>query len=80
MSKVSLPERFSGDRNALRGFLNQLELVFTLQATRYPSDSVKIATVGTLLTGKALAWFSPIIENQRKFIRYPTLKPNRKSS
>lgn len=61
--KVSLPERFNGDRNKLRTFLNQLELVFLLNPSRYRYDSAKVATAGTLLTGAAAAWFNPLLEH-----------------
>lgn len=61
--KVPLPEKFGGERKKLRGFLNQLELVFMLNPTRYPNDATKIGVIGTLLTDKALAWFSPYLEH-----------------
>jgi hypothetical protein len=65
--KVALPGRFSGARGTYRGFMNQLELVFTLQPSRYNSDQLKIATVGTLVSGAALAWFNPFLENPAKY-------------
>jgi hypothetical protein len=60
--KMALPEKFDGDRHKLRGFLNQLELLFNLNPSKYPTDHIKVSFVGTLLTGKALAYFNPIIE------------------
>ena len=60
--KVSLPAKFSGIRKDFRGFINQLELVFQLQPTRYVSDNTKIATLGTLLSDQALSWYVPFIE------------------
>jgi hypothetical protein len=61
--KAKLPERYSGDREKFRGFVVQLELAFSLQPLTYHSDRTKIATFGTLLEGKALAWFIPFNDN-----------------
>ena len=36
--KVSLPEKFDGSRSRLRGFLNQIRLIFLLQPRRYSED------------------------------------------
>lgn len=66
---VALPEKFDGKRDNLRTFLNQLELVFLINPSRYPNDSVKVATAATLLTGMAAAWFNPIVENQNENIK-----------
>jgi hypothetical protein len=63
---VALPEKFNGDRRSYRGFMNQVQLVFQVNPSKYSTDGIKIAFVGTLLSGKALAWFSPYLENQDK--------------
>ncbi|KAH6584020.1 hypothetical protein BASA61_007783 [Batrachochytrium salamandrivorans] len=47
--------------------MNQLELVFQLQDQRYDTDRKKIATLGTLLTDKALAWYNPYIEQPEHY-------------
>ena len=60
--KVRLPDPFDGDRRQLRGFLNQLRLVWRIQPRRYPTDAIKVALLGTLLKGSALQWFSPLLE------------------
>jgi hypothetical protein len=65
--KISFPEKFSGDTTSFRGFLNQLELIFRLQPNRYANDAVKVATVGTLLTEKALAWYNPYLEHAERY-------------
>ncbi|KAH9247856.1 hypothetical protein BASA81_014539 [Batrachochytrium salamandrivorans] len=57
--RVCLPDKFDGTRKNFRGFINQLELVFQLQSDRYNTDQKMIATLGTLLTGNALAWYNP---------------------
>ena len=62
--RATLPEKFNGTRSQFRGFMNQISLVFQLNPTRYESDATKVATVGTLLHGDALAWFNPLLENQ----------------
>ena len=61
--KVKLPGTFTGDRSKFRGFLYQLNLVFSLRSAEYHSDAIKVATFGTLLDGKALQWFTPLIKN-----------------
>ncbi|KAH6596159.1 hypothetical protein BASA61_003554 [Batrachochytrium salamandrivorans] len=58
--KAALPDKFDGTRRHFRGFINQLELVFQLQDKRYDTDRKKIATLGTLLTDKALSWYNPL--------------------
>jgi len=65
--KISLSEKFGGKKEHLRGFRNQVELYFRLQEGRFSSDTLKIAFVGTLLTGQALAWYSPFIEQPEKY-------------
>ncbi|KAH9263299.1 hypothetical protein BASA83_013329 [Batrachochytrium salamandrivorans] len=60
---VSLPDKFNGNRLKLRTFLNQLELVFLINPSRYNSEGIKVATAGTLLTDVAASWFNPILEN-----------------
>ncbi|KAH6571191.1 hypothetical protein BASA62_004014, partial [Batrachochytrium salamandrivorans] len=65
--KVSLPDKFDGTRRNFRGFINQLEHVFQIQASRYDTDRKKIAMLGTLLTGNALAWYNPYLEKPDLF-------------
>lgn len=48
------PNPFSGEAHECKGFLLQCELIFEMQPTRYPTDRSKIASVISLLTGKAL--------------------------
>lgn len=38
--KVKLPEPFNSDRHYLRGFLNQLRLIWKIQPRRYANDAV----------------------------------------
>ncbi|KAH6596373.1 hypothetical protein BASA61_003498 [Batrachochytrium salamandrivorans] len=66
--KAALPNKFDGSRRHFRGFINQLELVFQLQDQRYDTDRKKIATLGTLLTDKALSWFNPYIEQPERSV------------
>jgi hypothetical protein len=60
---VPFPEKFDGDRRKFRGFINQLELVFMLNPSKYSIEATKVAVIGTLLTGKVLARFTPFLEN-----------------
>ncbi|KAH9270319.1 hypothetical protein BASA83_007660 [Batrachochytrium salamandrivorans] len=65
--EAALPNKFDGSRKNFRGFINQLELVFQLQDQRYDTDRKKIATLGTLLTDKALSWYNPYIEQPERY-------------
>ena len=62
--KICLPAKFDGTRSQFRGFLNQVRLVIQMHPTRYPTDISQVGLVGTLLTGMALAWFAPFLENK----------------
>ena len=65
--KVAFPDKFDGTRSLFRGFLNQVELIFALQSSNFGTDTTKIYFLGTLLTGPALAWFNPFVENPSAF-------------
>jgi hypothetical protein len=60
--KVCLPEKFDGSKSRLRGFLNQIRLIFLLQPRRYAEDFQRVGLLGTLLTGSAQSWFAPLVE------------------
>ncbi len=66
--KVILPDRFDGDRRKTRGFINQLELLFRLNPSRFHSEQVKIGLFGTLVTGKALDWYNPYLEKPESYV------------
>lgn len=65
--KVALPERFNGNKKTIRTFLNQLDLLFMLNPSRYPNDGVKVATAGSLFSGAAASWFNPMLERTADF-------------
>jgi len=60
--RVSLPEKFDGDRTKLRDFINQVRLVFCLQPHRYATEETQVGLIGSLLTGTTLSWFSSLLE------------------
>lgn len=60
--RVSLPDKFDGDRTKLRDFVNQIRLVFRLQPQRYSTEEIQVGFIGTLLTGTASSWFSSLLE------------------
>ncbi len=62
--KISLPDKFDGNRQNFRGFVNQVNLVFRMQPDVYDTDVLKIGFLGGLLTGPALKWFSPLLEKE----------------
>lgn len=68
--KISLPDKYAGDASGYRGFVSSLTLLFELHRHRYPDDLTKIYTVGSLLTGRALAWFAPLLESHSGGTKY----------
>lgn len=60
--KLPLPEKFSGDTEDCRGFLNVCRLHFRNNPGAFNSSSAKVTFVISLLKGKALAWVSPYLE------------------
>jgi hypothetical protein len=61
-TKIRFPHPFDGTRSTLRGFLNQLTLIFVINSSTYDTDIIRIGLAGSLLTGDALRWFSPLLE------------------
>ena len=57
-----MPTKFDGTRAQFRGFMNQIRLILRMQPNKYPTDSVKVGLIGTLLSGTALSWFAPLEE------------------
>lgn len=60
--KVALPAKYAGDRESFRAFTSQIRLVLRMQPHTYAADTSRVGLVGSLLTGAALGWFSPLIE------------------
>lgn len=60
-AKISAPEHYSGERSKLTGFLTQLLLVFCLQPSCYPTDSIKINYAASFLRGTPLRWIQPYL-------------------
>ncbi len=60
--RVSLPEKFDGDRTKLQDFVKQVRLVFCLQPHKYATEETQVGLIGSLLTGTALSWFSSLLE------------------
>jgi hypothetical protein len=61
--KVPLSESFNGSRRRIRGFINQIKLVISQRPECYNTETKRVALVGSLLSGDALTWFSPLFEN-----------------
>jgi hypothetical protein len=59
---LSLPEKFNGNRSKFRGFANQVRLFIFMQPLHYLTPALQVGLIGTLLSGMALNWFSPILE------------------
>ena len=72
--KISLPDKFDGNRRKFHGFVNQVKLVFQMQPNTYHTDKIKIGFIGSLLSGPALNWFallmewsSPLLSDMKEF-------------
>ncbi len=67
--QISLPEKFDGTRLKFRGFVSQVRLIMQLQPRRYFDDTTRVGFVGTLFTGTAAAWFTPILETSSPLLQ-----------
>ncbi|CAI9580893.1 unnamed protein product, partial [Staurois parvus] len=56
------PSKFNGDRRRYRVFLNQCRIYFQMYPAAFTSEKKKVMFNIGLLTGEALAWASPYIE------------------
>lgn len=65
--KIALPDKFNGDRKNFRGFMAQVEILFMSNALRYPTDDAKIGLIGSLMTGNALKWITPMLEKKEVY-------------
>ena len=50
------PKVYDGDLLLCRGFLEQCEMLFRHQSSRYSCDEAKVAQIISLLSGRALEW------------------------
>lgn len=60
--RIGLPDKFDGTRSKFRGFVNQIRMIIRMQPLRYPTEETRVGLIGTLLSGAALSWFSPLVE------------------
>ena len=60
--RIVLSEKFDGTQSKFQDFVNHIRLIFRLQAQRYPTAEIQIGLIGSLLTGAAFSWFSPLLE------------------
>ena len=58
--RLSLPDKYDGDPKQCRGFLSQCSLHLELLSDQFPSERAKVAFILSLLSGKALAWATPL--------------------
>jgi hypothetical protein len=56
-------------RFKFRGFVSQVRLIMQLHPHRYSDDTTRVGFVGTLLTGTAEAWFTPILETSSPLLQ-----------
>jgi hypothetical protein len=67
--QISLPEKFGGTHLKFRSFVSQVHLIMQLHPRRYFDDTTRVGFVGTLLTGTAVAWFTPILETSSPLLQ-----------
>jgi hypothetical protein len=60
---VSTPEPFTGTED-LRIYLQQCELCFDLQPSRFPTDYQKVGLILSYLRGPAAKWARPYLSNK----------------
>ncbi|XP_056388413.1 protein LDOC1-like [Hyla sarda] len=58
--RLSLPDKYDGDSKLCRGFLTQCFLHLELMADLFPSECAKVVFIVSLLSGRALAWATPL--------------------
>lgn len=66
--QVSAPETFSGQED-LRIYLQQCELCFELQPSRYSTDYQKVGLILSYLRGPAAKWARPYLSNKNHELR-----------
>ena len=66
--RVSLPDKFDGSRLKFWGFVNQVRLIIRMQPGMYHNDELQVGLFGSLLSGHALAWFTPLLENESELL------------
>lgn len=67
--RIGLPDKFDGTRSKFRGFVNQIRLLIRMQPLRYPTGEIQVGLIGTLLSGTALSWFSPLVEKNSPLLQ-----------
>lgn len=67
--RIGLPDKFDGTRSKFRGFVNQIRLIIRMQPLRYPTEETQVGLIGTLLSGTALSWFSPLVEKDSPLLQ-----------
>ncbi|MEE6523875.1 hypothetical protein FKM82_022980 [Ascaphus truei] len=62
--RIPAPKHYAGDPQGCRGFLNQCLIQFRLSPSRFVSSVSRVGYIVALLIDEALAWASPIWEQQ----------------
>ncbi|KAG8539111.1 hypothetical protein GDO81_021437 [Engystomops pustulosus] len=58
--RLSMPGKYDGDPKSCRGFITQCSLHFELMPSQFSTERSKVAFIVSLLSGKALAWATPL--------------------
>lgn len=60
------PEPFTGQRNLLEDFINDMDIYIELNPSMFPTDNVKILTTTLYLSGQAKEWLRPYLKDYRE--------------
>ena len=61
--KIGKVEPFSGASGTLDRFLTQMSIYFSINIASIGSESDKVLAASSFLTGDAMHWFAPYVEN-----------------
>ena len=62
--RIVLPEKFDGTRSKYRPFRMAVDQIFANHPEMYPTDGTRIELIGSLMTGEAAMWFTPLVESR----------------
>ncbi|CAH2292937.1 Hypothetical predicted protein [Pelobates cultripes] len=68
--RITMPENFPGDRLKYRSFIMSCELMLDLQPCTYHSDSIKVCTLISLLSGPSHEWAHELLRDNDPVVQH----------